>query len=568
MFGKSMLKAGRRAAAGLIRSDRGNVAAIFALALVPMIGIVGAAIDYSRAVAARSAMQAALDTAALMVSKDAQANPNMTADQATAAAQKYFNALYKNGGANDITIEATYTQNTGQGATVQLTGSGSVATDFMRMAGFYSIGISTDSQTKWGNTRMRVALVLDNTGSMDSNNKMTKMQSAAKDLVDKLATLNKVDGDVYVSIVPFAKDVNVGTSNVSESWLNWSDWESEPPYLLSNGYPTDWQYTGPGSDCPFVSKTHGFTCTDRPATVSGAKSASTIPSSGTYSGMICPSIDSGRKLPGRTDVYYNGCYTSVVDQVTTIDSGRNASCGSASGCSCSGSGSSKVCKQTTYKHYWRTHPTDTTQAKNAAPAHSTWTGCVNDRNQPYDTTNDTMTGSGTPSKLAYPEQWKDCLSATVSGMSNSWSNLKTQITNMVASGNTNQPIGLAWGWQTLNTANGPFKAPAKDPNSIYNDYIVLLSDGMNTQNRWSTTQSAIDARQAILCQNVKDATQNGGNKITIFTIQVNINKADPQSTALKNCATGDNFQMITSADQTADAFNNIFTQIAKLRISQ
>ena len=28
---------------------------------------------------------------------------------------------------------------------------------------------------------------------------------------------------------------------------------------------------------------------------------------------------------------------------------------------------------------------------------------------------------------------------------------------------------------------------AKDATSVYKDYIVLLSDGLNTQNRWSTT---------------------------------------------------------------------------------
>jgi Flp pilus assembly protein TadG len=50
-------------------SDRGNIAVIFAIACVPLISFMGAAIDYSRANAARSSMQAALDSTALMVSK-------------------------------------------------------------------------------------------------------------------------------------------------------------------------------------------------------------------------------------------------------------------------------------------------------------------------------------------------------------------------------------------------------------------------------------------------------------------------------------------------------------------
>ena len=48
------------------RDDRGNIAVIVAVALVPLLGFVGAALDFSRAVAARTKMQEALDSTALM----------------------------------------------------------------------------------------------------------------------------------------------------------------------------------------------------------------------------------------------------------------------------------------------------------------------------------------------------------------------------------------------------------------------------------------------------------------------------------------------------------------------
>jgi len=174
-------------------------------------------------------------------------------------------------------------------------------------------------------------------------------------------------------------------------------------------------------------------------------------------------------------------------------------------------------------------------------------------------------GGGTPSSQFYAEQWSGCLPATVFPMSNQWQTLKDQITAMVPSGNTNQAIGLAWGWQSLSTTNPPISAPSKASNYVYKDYIVLLSDGLNTQNRWSTSQSSIDARQAILCQNIKADT---ANPVTIFTIQVNINNADAKSQVLQDCATNGNFQMITSASQTSDAFKNILTQISKLRVAR
>ncbi|WP_244553487.1 hypothetical protein [Nitrobacter vulgaris] len=469
----------------------------------------------------------------------------------------------------------------------------------MKVAGFPELSFGTSSTSTWGNSRMRVAMVLDNTGSMASNGKMSALQTAAKDMIDSLSAFSKTTGDVYISIVPFAKDVNVGTAKVNAAWLNWSEWEGEPPIITQNSYPINvkynnitytWADIGPGAPCPFDTKNNGsprptqnssigkfsFACMDRPGSLASATDLSSvstnrylIPSDpgGKYYGMICPGIDGGEKFPGKTSVYYNGCYTSVVDTDNSIvvSTGSGASCPSTTpNCSCSGNGKNRKCTQVKYKHYWRTHPTDTDQAKNAAPAHSTWTGCINDRDPDYDISNAApSTGSdGTPSTKFYTEQWKDCLPATITPMSYAWGDLKTQIGAMSPSGNTNQSIGLAWGWQSLSTTNGPIAAPGKESAYVYQDYIVLLSDGLNTQNRWYTSASSIDARQALLCQKVKDSG------VVVFTIQVNIGSKDPLSDVLKNCATDGNFQMITSATQTADAFQNVLTQISQLRIAK
>ena len=544
MFDTAIFSRIRTAAGRFAGANQGNIAVLFAIAAVPILSFVGAAIDYTRANTARTAMQAALDSTALMLAKDLT-DGVITTTQIAAKATSYFTALYTNTDAKSVLINASYTQNTGKGSTIQLTGSGTVDTDFMRVAGFPNLNFNTASTSLWGNTRMRVAMVLDNTGSMASNGKMDALKKAATDMIDKLAALNKTAGDVYISIIPFAKDVNVGTANVGASWINWTNWEGEPPFLVGNK-STAFKSAVAGSNCPFTNSNQGFVCMDRPATMSGAATASKIPSSGTYSGYICPGLDSGAKLAGQTNIYYNGCYTTVT--------GSSASCGSNTACTCSGSGSSKIC------HLWRGDGTSATAA--AAPARSTWTGCVNDRDQPTDATN------AAPSSAAtnfYAEQWSDCLPATVTAMSNQWQTLKDQITAMTPSGNTNQAVGLAWGWQSVSTTNGPIVAPGKGTNSIYKDYIVLLSDGLNTQNRWSTTQSSIDAPQELLCQNIRTDT---ANPVTVFTIQVNINNADPKSQVLQDCATNGNFQMITDSNQTSDAFNNVLTQISKLRVSK
>jgi Flp pilus assembly protein TadG len=75
----------RQSCLHLKRDREGSVAATFALALVPVIGLVGAAIDYSAANRARTNLQAALDAALLAGAKDGSANW-------TTAALNVFNA--------------------------------------------------------------------------------------------------------------------------------------------------------------------------------------------------------------------------------------------------------------------------------------------------------------------------------------------------------------------------------------------------------------------------------------------------------------------------------------------
>ena len=55
-------------------------------------------------------------------------------------------------------------------------------TDFMKVAGFPNLSFNAGSTTTWGNVRMRVAMALDNTGSMADDGKIAAMQTAAKSL--------------------------------------------------------------------------------------------------------------------------------------------------------------------------------------------------------------------------------------------------------------------------------------------------------------------------------------------------------------------------------------------------
>ena len=148
-------------------------------------------------------------------------------------------------------------------------------------------------------------------------------------------------------------------------------------------------------------------------------------------------------------------------------------------------------------------------------------------------------------------------------LSYNWTALKALVDTLEPTGNTNQGIGMAWAWMTLGTG-APFNAPAKDPNYTYKDAIILVSDGLNTQNRWYSNASQIDTRQKILCDNAKAAG------ITVYAMHINTgNPPDPMSTVLQYCASGTaNFYHITSASQTVAAFSSIGTSLSKLRVAK
>jgi Flp pilus assembly protein TadG len=558
-----IVKSLRATAARFVSAERGNVAMMFAITLPFLITAVGAAVDYSRAVSARTAMQAAADATALMISKEAA---NLTASEVTTKARAYFNALYTRSDVAGVVFNAAYSANSGNGASVTVSATGTLNTDLMKLAGVPTMPIGVSSTTKWGNQRYRVALALDNTGSMASADKIDQLKIATKQLIEDFYKMASSNDDVYISIVPFAKAVNVGASNYNATWLRWDKqagetqidtaWEAEPPtiatWLASSSNMTTWEQTGPGGVCPLTSATHGFRCATTPT---GTTIAATVPNSGAYNGYICPSMDGGNVVSYRNGIEYNGCYNSVSTK-RTISTGSSASCGVTVNCACSGNGSNRKCEQTYWAHTW---------VKNNR---NTWNGCVADRDKDYDILN-TPPASGTRPTLAHAEQYFYC-GESMMGMTSvkaSKASLISKVDAMFPNGSTNQAIGLQWAWFTHATS-GPFPAPAKDNNYSYIDAIILLTDGLNTQNRYagdgSNQATAVDDRQALMCTNAKNAG------IKIFAIQV-ATGLDPQSNMLKQCTSEPNnsnyFSYITQASQMTVKFQNIFKELSKLRVS-
>lgn len=231
------------------RSERGNLAVLGALCMVPLVLAMGMAVDYTRLAAARSRLQTVADAAALAVasSKETdQGRMRQMADAYVAANQTDLsveNAQIASLAANDGKVDIALT------ARVPLT--------FMRIARLDSMNVGVSALAMRAVTgSFELALVLDNTWSMSEKDssgvsKITTLKSAATSLVNQL--LASSDANVKVALVPYADYVNVGVANRSASWLDVpADYSTTPA-------PKTCQTLTTKSVC--VSKTPTYACT-------------------------------------------------------------------------------------------------------------------------------------------------------------------------------------------------------------------------------------------------------------------------------------------------------------------
>ena len=419
-----------------LRNRDGGAAPLLALAAVPIMGFVGAAIDFSRAASVRTSMQAALDATALMLSREAQ---NLSGADLNQKANDYFKSLFSRPEAQGVQISQQLSVPQAGNFILKITGSGTVEPVFTKLLGQGQISFSATTEVLWGIKKLNLALVLDNTGSMSSNAKMTNLKAAAHNLLTTLKNAAKQPGDVEVAIVPFSVDVNVGTEHVNATWIDWTDWEE------ANG-----------------------TCS-------------------------------------------------------------NSSYHSKSSCLSHG----KI---------WTPAP------------HSQWNGCVNDRDQNNDV-NNTAPVAGSPATMFRAHQASNCPTAMMP-LSHDWTALNAKIDAMSPTGYTNVTIGLAWGFQLLSPV-APFNAPP--PATDLDKVIVILTDGENTQNRWASSASTIDARTQKVCDNIK------ASNIKLYTVRV----IDGNATLLKNCATKPSmYYDVDQAIELTSVFSSIAQNLANLRIAK
>lgn len=312
---------------GFLRDTRANTAMMFGLSLVPILIATGAGIDFARGVMLHQRVSQALDAAALAVGNETT-KPSACSSSASAGsasnekckalrevAQKYFDENFKSDSALSDSAPVVDIDIAGQAVTLKASLPLKLTLLGIAPVGVASPTVSASSTVVWGQTKLWVALVLDNSGSMSQGDSSGSKMSALKDaltntdygLLKTLQAAAASDGDVMVGIVPFTRSVNMGYSAFRNSpFIDWGEWEAPPANAgtLSGNL-------GPGDNCPWSSWTHGFRCTT--GSTNGSSNTSTIPASG----LICPGLDFGSVNSDHKSRYYNGCFDSVPTKTLT-----------------------------------------------------------------------------------------------------------------------------------------------------------------------------------------------------------------------------------------------------------
>lgn len=547
-------RGGKRALSTLPRDERGGIAVMFALALVPVAFLSLVSIDYARASSARQHLQEVLDAATLYAARSSAT----TADTIDSVGDKALTAqLASNLGIGGLTPV------NGRLANASFTPSGTrivgeaTATVTPIIANLFIGGpmnIHANSEVVRSINRLEIAMVLDTTGSMSNNNKIDNLKTAAKNFIDKLAAAaatSSMTNPVRIAVVPFSTTVKV-SAPVSLSSYNTSTFSGGvPTWLDGRARAFDWD-----KDIFTVANSNLASRIDRLAMLKqlnmswgGCVEArkppydiqDTAPDSNTVGTLFTPFFWPDE--PDTDSDYKN-------DYITDMDSNGSSS----------GNGT------------W-------SQLQGYSPKYTT---------SRIKQTGTFSQGNGYGADLTYGPN-AGCAMQQLQRLSNNWTTLKSAIDGLVASGETNVPLGLMWGWHAV-SPNAPLADGLAYGTPDTTKIIVLMTDGDNTmndvssgnsnnswyhgygyiwQNKLGTTSSdtavrtqALDDRLTALCTNIKN------QDIVIYSVGVGVS-ADAKA-LLTSCAdTPTQYYDVTSnANNLDSAFSAIAGSIASLRISK
>jgi hypothetical protein len=388
--------------------------------------------------------------------------------------------------------------------------------------GINTFNVAASATTKWGLNHVEVALVLDNTGSMQRNSKLGTLISSAQTLVSTL--LQQAGNDpnaVKISVVPFSMTVNVGNQYQSAPWMTGvmpaaygSDIFSTANtnrFTLFTQLNKAWGGCVEGRPAPYDVQ-------DTPPAGGGsmfvpyfAPDEPDTPNSGGgvfYNNYLSDGLTGNptwQQRQGNVAKYQSGPVKGGVNNATGYTYGPNAGCG-------------------------------------LVPL----LRLTNDKGSLHSTIGQ-MTAAG-DTNLAIGLQWGWLTLAPTAPFADGVAYNTPNTTKIM--------VLLTDGWNET-TANG-------DANSSYYSgigYIWQKRIGVTSTASQAQRNAALDSRTALICSNIK------ADGIVLYTVRIDVTGVTPA--VLQSCASSaDKFYDVPNVANLSAAFQQIAGQIGKLRLAQ
>ncbi len=554
------------------RNEDGNVAILFAMVSIPILGFTGAAIDYGFATRQMTQLQAATDATALLLCQTAS---NTTNAALQTKAQDSM-ASYMGDKVN-LTVDPVVVASSPR--KISLTTHARSRSYFSAFTGQANLDIAAKAQCSPPEPKtFEIALVLDTTGSMakssGSQSKMDAAKEAARKFVDYVKSNAAFTSDTRISIVPFSASVAVDPATyrtatwvdrLGQSSYHWTNIDKTQATAagftsrldifdsLNKRYPSyDWGWAGCFETLPYPENVQD-----------------TAPSAGgsLYVPLFAP--DEPGNGADQAVEYADNAGTKFYSFNSYLNDATDEP-GCKSSMTTFQNAEKRACKYNKPKGVVQTSAIRSFSAP--APANGPNFGCTSLPLQTLTT------------------------DATV---------LKALVDRLTPAGATNLHEGLMWGWRTLSPnsvfASGSAYNPTKVnkviilmtdganswTNNPYNNYNETMffsmgyfknADGSNTDARMppayanlsstTTARNALDELTRQACTNAKKI----GTEVSIYTIgfSVPVDPIDQQGIdLLANCASAPGQAFVANdSSQLIAAFDQIAKSIGALRLTQ
>jgi Flp pilus assembly protein TadG len=526
------------------RDERGAVAVQFAFLALPISILCFGLLDMNRVSLQRRQLQDALDAATLIAARSTAVTDSALDTVGDAAFLAEMSGLGVDLTGTNSTFKAG-TDNKVIG-TVSVTIK-PIITNLWTQA---DMPVTARSEVVRSVNKLEVALVLDNTGSMDSKlgsggKKIDALIDASKDLVDTLyaaaARASETDA-VKIAVVPFSMTVNVGSTYSSANWITGT---------LPTAYGAD-VFTTSQNRFTMLSQTGTSWAGCVESRPDPYDIADTAPTTATPASMFVPYFAPDE--PDKDTVTYTSggwsyYYSSSNNWITNDQNSANN---------------------------WFTRQGEV--AKYAASNKSKVTSAAK-----TGTTTGPNAGCGITSVLRMTNVRTSAGATTV----------KDKLDDMVATGNTNVAMGTIWGWHMV-SPNAPFADGSAYGTKNVSKVLVLLTDGDNVMSETSnpndstysgygyvwqkrlknasnvaldTGSSATDRRDAMDSRQKKTCDNAKAKGVIIYSIGVGV--STHSKGILQACATStDKYYDVTDSAQLSAVFDAIAGSIQNLRIAK